>query len=59
MVDFVFEFSPQQSDPGNTDTSNGPSFLEALKEQLGLKLESRTGPEETITIDHIEQPGEN
>ena len=59
MVDFVLEFSPQQSDPGNTDTSNGPSLLEALKEQLGLKLESRTGPEETIVIDHIEQPGEN
>jgi uncharacterized protein (TIGR03435 family) len=58
--DFVFSFSPElppgadfQADP------NGPTFLEAIKDQLGLKLEQQTGPVETIVIDHIEQPSEN
>ena len=38
---------------------SAPTFLEALKEQLGLKLESTKGPVDTIVIDHIEQPSEN
>lgn len=37
----------------------GPTFLEALKEQLGLKLESTTGPVDVLVIDHIEEPSPN
>ena len=55
--DFVIEFSHGligvQADP------DAPTFLEALKDQLGLKLEPTTAQEETIVIDHIEQPSEN
>lgn len=41
-----------QSEPGAT-------YLQALSEQLGLKVESTTGPIETLVIDHIEQPSAN
>lgn len=37
----------------------GPTFLEALKDQAGLKLESTHAPIETLVIDHIEQPSPN
>jgi uncharacterized protein (TIGR03435 family) len=37
----------------------GPSFQEALKQQLGLKLESHKGPVEVFEADHVEHPSEN
>lgn len=40
------------------DIDNGAVF-EALKDQLGLKVESTRGPVRTIVIDSAEQPGEN
>jgi uncharacterized protein (TIGR03435 family) len=40
------------------DTS-GPNLLEALQDQLGLKLESGKGPVEIIVIDHVERPSAN
>jgi uncharacterized protein (TIGR03435 family) len=62
--DFVIEFTPQLNGPlppGATfqPDPNGSTFLEALKEQLGLKLESQTGPVEVIIVDHVEHPSEN
>jgi uncharacterized protein (TIGR03435 family) len=39
--------------------ASGPTFLEALKEQLGLKLEAQKGPVDFIVVDHIEHPSEN
>jgi uncharacterized protein (TIGR03435 family) len=58
--DFVFNFSPELPPAANFQADpNGPTFLEAIKDQLGLKLEQQTGPIESIVIDHIEQPTEN
>ena len=38
---------------------SGPSLFAALQEQLGLKLEGRKAPVDTIVIVHIEKPSEN
>jgi uncharacterized protein (TIGR03435 family) len=38
---------------------SGPSLLIALREQLGLKVQSTTAPVDTIVIQHIENPARN
>jgi uncharacterized protein (TIGR03435 family) len=64
--DLRIEFAPQRVPllngapfPNFTPNEEGPTFLEALQEQLGLKLESQTGPVDVLVIDHIEQPSPN
>lgn len=58
--DFVIEFSPDTATTAaSEDSPRGPTFLEALKDQLGLKLESTTGPVQSLVIDHIEEPSPN
>ena len=62
--DFTMEFTPDPNGPARTlpnfqPDPSGPTFLEALKEQLGLKLESQTGPVDVLVIDHVEEPSPN
>lgn len=65
--DFVIEWTPEGSGSvppgaGFQPDPSGPSFQafqEALKEQLGLKLEPRIAPVQVIVIDHIEEPSPN
>ena len=46
--------------PGPPADPNGPSIYTALREQLGLKLESQKDQEEVLVIDRVErQPSEN
>ncbi len=45
--------------PNTQGEESGPSFAQAMKEQLGLKLESTKGPVELLVIDHIERPSPN
>lgn len=61
--DITLEWTPEapiKLNGGNVPLDEtGPTFLEALREQLGVKLESKTGPVENIVIDHVEEPSEN
>jgi uncharacterized protein (TIGR03435 family) len=59
--DFIIDFGPQV--PPGADfhpDPDAPTFLEALKDQLGLKLESgQTRPMDMPVLDHIEEPSPN
>jgi uncharacterized protein (TIGR03435 family) len=62
--DFELNFTPPWKIPKeqSTDTQldlTGPTFLEALKDQLGLKLKPSRDTVQTIVIDHVEQPSPN
>jgi uncharacterized protein (TIGR03435 family) len=61
MFDFAIEFTPKldgRSDAGSNSRTDStvPNFLQALKEQLGLKLEPQMGAMDVFVIDYVEQP---
>jgi uncharacterized protein (TIGR03435 family) len=60
--DFSMEFTPEFNGPPPQNfqpDSSGPTFLEALKDQLGLKLVPQTGPVDVLVIDHVVEPSPN
>ncbi|HET9399355.1 MAG TPA: TIGR03435 family protein [Candidatus Acidoferrales bacterium] len=60
VYDFNLAFEPEVSDTVDRSTlppAPGPNFFTAVREQLGLRLESRKGPVPAMVIDHIEKPG--
>ena len=59
--DFGLNFVRDQSAPAvpPLQTAVGPSIYDALKNQLGLKLESKKALVEIMVIDHAERPSEN
>jgi len=56
--DFTMEFAIPvlSAEPQPTADATGPSLGTALREQLGLKLESAKGPVDVLVIDHVEKP---
>ena len=56
--DFSLEFSPERnaSRPDLVPDETGPTFLQALQDQLGLKLRSTTTSVKITIVDHIERP---
>ncbi len=60
--DFKLEFAPDRpggADGGNAPAIDAPGLPEALKSQLGLRLEQGKVPGQHLVIDHIEKPSEN
>lgn len=64
FYDFTMTFLPDPS--GRTGPNGEPvasfegsNLAEALREQLGLKLESSKSPVQVFVIDHVEKPSEN
>ena len=62
--DFTLEWATDRggSGPGTADLQAGPQapgIFQAVKEQMGLKLEPVKGPVDTLIIDHVERPSAN
>jgi uncharacterized protein (TIGR03435 family) len=62
--DFTLQWTPDSNGPAQSaaDTpldSPGTTFLEALKDQLGMKLKSTKAPMDVPVVDHVERPSEN
>ena len=62
--DFILEWMPERRGPAppgaDTQTdSMGPSFEQALRDQLGLQLQQEKVQIETIVIDSVQRPSEN
>ncbi len=53
----IFPKPPNPDDP--PPDPKGPLFLNAVREQLGLKLERSRGEIRLLIIDHVERPSEN
>jgi uncharacterized protein (TIGR03435 family) len=54
--EFPPDFPKENLPPGFLDH---PSIFDAVRQQLGLKLEAKKGPVEYYVIDHVERPAEN
>lgn len=66
-IDYRLEWTPEsnictQSVCQGVEVEPDPNpvmFMDAVREQLGLKLQSTKAPVHTLVIDHIERPSEN
>ena len=58
--DFTVTFAPVRPvDAPAADDSEAPSFQDALRRQLGLKLESQKGDVQVLVLDHVDHLVEN
>jgi uncharacterized protein (TIGR03435 family) len=62
--DFKLTWTPNRGDFATSPDEpasdfEGTPFLEAVKEQLGLKLKPGKAPLKVLVIDHVERPSEN
>ena len=59
--DYTLEWAPDpppSASPAPPEPA-GPTVLQALRDELGLKVESTRGPVQILVIDKIERPSEN
>jgi uncharacterized protein (TIGR03435 family) len=63
-IDYRLEWTLESNGPGIPSVEvepdpNAVTFMDAVREQLGLKLESTKAPVRNLVIDRIERPSEN
>jgi uncharacterized protein (TIGR03435 family) len=51
--DFVVYYRPENAPPD--DANPYPGLFDALREQLGLRVDARKGPVEMLIVDHVEK----
>ena len=64
VYDFTLQFAPElppgaSSDAMPPELQNRPDIFDAVREQLGLRLEPAKGPVEEYVIDHVDRPSAN
>jgi uncharacterized protein (TIGR03435 family) len=64
--DYTLDWTPDlQSAPANPETDaaqasgSGPAIYTAVREQLGLQLESGKAPVDVVVVDHVDRPSAN
>lgn len=62
--DFLLEFTPESKVPAPLGSNaspdpDGPSFQQAVEDQLGIKLQPRKTSMEVMVLEHVEHPSEN
>jgi uncharacterized protein (TIGR03435 family) len=63
-MDFLLEFVRERTGPLEPGAAappevSGPTLMEALREQLGIKLESAKSELDVLVLDRVERPSEN
>jgi len=59
LWDFTLESAPPVETPAQDVASAGPTMLEAVSDQLGIKLKAARAVVSVLVVDHVERPGEN
>jgi uncharacterized protein (TIGR03435 family) len=59
MFDVDITYMPDTQVVAGSSLLNAPSLPTAMREQLGLRLESTRAPVEVLVIDRVEAPTEN
>ena len=62
--DFTLQWTPESNGPAQSGADTpldfpGTTFLEALKDQLGMKLKPSKAPMDVLVVDHVERPSGN
>jgi uncharacterized protein (TIGR03435 family) len=58
--DTTFRLAAPGATASTTEIDSGPTLMQALQDQLGLRLESKKGPVDFVVVDHAEKvPSEN
>jgi uncharacterized protein (TIGR03435 family) len=59
LWDFTIESAPPTQTPPQDGASAGPTMLEVVSDQLGIKLKAARAVVSVLVVEHLEWPGEN